>query len=385
MRRREVAEGSFERLASFENLYQAAGQARRGKRFKAAAARFHHDLSANLVRLRDELLGGEYRPGPYRTFTIHEPTKRFISAAPYRDRVVHHALCNVIEEVFERSFIHDSYANRKGKGTHRALDRCTYYARRHRYVFQGDLRQFFPSIDHEILVGRLERRIRDERVLGLAKLILDHSNPQPPANFYFPGDDLFTPFERRRGLPIGNLTSQFWANVYLDGFDHFFKDGLGAPGYIRYVDDFLVFADDKTLLRRWLEEARRKLEELRLLLNERKSRIYPVAESIPFLGFRVFPSHRRLLPKSVKRACRRLKRLGVEHMNGEIGMEEVKECVTAWIAHAAHGDTHGLRRSLLGSVAFRAGGRSCASWRLVEQHQEQRPVLEPQQRTPAQP
>lgn len=132
----------FDRIASFENLYQAAAESRRGKRFKDATARFDRDLVSNLSRLQQELLSGTYRPGQYHTFEIHEPARRFISAAPYRDRVVHHALCRVIEPLFERSFIFDTYANRRGKGTHRALDRCTHYARRYPYVLQGDIRLF---------------------------------------------------------------------------------------------------------------------------------------------------------------------------------------------------------------------------------------------------
>jgi len=357
----------FDTLASFENLYRAAKDAQRGKRFKPAVARFHYDLGRSLLELRDELVEGRYRPGPYRTFTIYEPARRFISAAPYRDRVVHHALCNVIEPLFERSFIFDSYANRVGKGTHRALDRCTAYARRFRYVLQADIRLFFPSIDHEILLARLARRIYDPRVMDLARMIVGHSNVQPEANFYFSGDDLFTPFERRKGLPIGNLTSQFWANVYLDPFDHHFRDELGVPGYIRYVDDFLVFSDCRDALGAWLEAARRQLDRMRLTLNERKTRIYPVDDGIAFLGFRVFPNQRRLLSKSVKRARRRLERLAEAGRDGRIDMKTVSCSVAAWIAHAAHGDTKGLRRRLLGGVVFRAGGRPCASGRLLEQ------------------
>lgn len=142
-------------------------------------------------------------------------------------------------------------------------------------------------------------------MLALACLILDSSNEQEPAAFYFPGDDLFTPYERRRGLPIGNLTSQFWANVYLDPLDHFFRDELGVPGYIRYVDDALVFGNDSDRLAEWLGRATRFLNGLRLVFHPRKTRIYPVTEGIPFLGFRTFPNQRRLLPASVKRARRR--------------------------------------------------------------------------------
>jgi retron-type reverse transcriptase len=357
----------FEALTSFENLYRAAKDAQRGKRFKPAVARFHYDVARSLVDLRDELMEGRYQPGPYRTFTIYEPARRFISAAPYRDRVVHHALCNVMEPLFEKSFIFDCYANRIGKGTHRALDRCTEYARRFRYVLQADIRLFFPSIDHEILLARLARRIYDPRVMELARTIVGHSNVQPAADFYFPGDDLFTPFERRKGLPIGNLTSQFWANVYLDPFDHYFRDELGVPGYIRYVDDFLLFADSKEALAAWREVARLQLDRVRLTLNERKTGIYPVDEGIPFLGFRVYPNSRRLLSKSVKRARRRLERLAEAHRNGRIDMKTVSRSVAAWIAHAAHGDTRGLRRRVLGGVVFWAGGRPCASGRLLEQ------------------
>ncbi|MDZ4802138.1 MAG: reverse transcriptase/maturase family protein [Bryobacteraceae bacterium] len=354
----------WDKLTSFENLYQAATEARSGKRFKDEVARFHHDVGANLVALRDELLGGHYRPGPYRTFTIYEPAKRFISAAPYRDRVVHHALCRTIEPLFERSFIFDSYANRKGKGTHRALDRCTEYCRRFEYVFEGDVKLFFPSIDHEILLDRLARRIFDSRVMALARAIVEHSNPQPPSIAYFPGDDLFTPFDRRRGLPIGNLTSQFWANVYLDPLDHHFRDELGVPGYIRYVDDFLIFSNDKALLTAWRDEAEAKLAGLRLRLHERKRRIFPVAEGIPFLGFRVYAQDRRLLPASVTRARRRLVRMAEEYERGEKSMDAVRRSVCAWIAHASHGNTTGLRRRLFQDAVFRAGGQQCGAGRL---------------------
>ena len=357
MHRPEPAGSLFEQLTSFENLYNAARAARLGKRFKPGAARFHHDIGRSLVDLRDELREGRYQPGPYRTFTIYEPARRFISAAPYRDRVVHHALCQVMEPLFERPFIFDSYANRVGKGTHRALDRCRHYACRHKYVLQGDVRLFFPSIDHEILLARLGRRIHDRGVMELARTIIAHSNEQPPAHFYFPGDDLFTPYERRKGLPIGNLTSQFWANVYLDSIDHYFRDELGIPGYIRYVDNFLVFGDDKGQLAGWLDGARRELEKLRLVLNERESRIYPVHEGIAFLGFRTYPRGRRLLGHSVKRARTRMRRLVEAHGRGEIDLRTVSRSVEAWIADASHGDTKGLRRSILSGAVFRAGRR----------------------------
>ena len=189
-----------------------------------------------------------YRPGPYASFNIHEPKRRLISAAPFRDRVVHHALCNVIEPAFERSFIDHSYANRVGKGTHRALDACQAFARRYRYVLPCDVRQFFPSVDHSILERALNRRIQDGGIRWLIRLILDSGVGVLSEEYemvYFPGDNPSTVLRpgsgcssgqgllaanRPRGLPIGNLTSQFWANCYLNTFDHFVGKELRCSG-----------------------------------------------------------------------------------------------------------------------------------------------------------
>jgi len=210
-----------EGLIAFENLLRAAEKARRGKRFRPPAARFFFHLERELTRLHDELAAKTYRPGPYRTFTLHEGKARQISAAPFRDRVVHHALTGVLEPIFERSFVFDSDACRKGKGTHAAVDRCQGFARRYRYVLKADVRKFFPSIDHAILKGLVARKVKDPHVLWLVDRIIDHGNPQDPVLMWFPGDDLFTPTERRRRLPLGNQTSRFFANVYLDPLDHF--------------------------------------------------------------------------------------------------------------------------------------------------------------------
>ena len=137
-------------VTDFENLYLAYRKAAKGKRGKAPVASFEFNLEAELCRLQDELIADTYRPGPYHSFYIRDPKHRLISAAPFRDRVVHHALCNVIEPIFERTFIGDSYANRAGKGTHRALDRAQEFARRYHYVLQCDIEQFFPSVDNAI-------------------------------------------------------------------------------------------------------------------------------------------------------------------------------------------------------------------------------------------
>ena len=210
----------------------------RGKRDKPGAAAFLANLEKELLRLERELHNGTYRPGRNRTIEIFDPKHRIVSAAPFRDRVVHHALCAVCAPLFERGFIHDSYANRKGQGTHRAVARYEKFRDRFRHVLRCDIYRYFPAIDHTILKRDLRRRIACPRTLALADRIVDASNPQEPVHLHFPGDDLFAPFQRRRGLPIGNLTSQVFANVYLDGLDHFCKEVLRARGYLRYVDDF---------------------------------------------------------------------------------------------------------------------------------------------------
>jgi RNA-directed DNA polymerase len=201
-------------LISFGNLLRAAEDARRRKRFRRSVAAFEFRREPELWRLHNELSRQTYRPGAYDTFYVYEPKKRLIRAAPYRDRVVHPALTSILEPIFERSFIRDSYACRKGKGTHAAVRRAQQLARRFRYVLKADVRKFFPSVDHDILKELIAHKIKDPHVLWLVGKIIDGSNPQEQVTMWFPGDALFTPSERRRGIPIGNQTSQFFANVY---------------------------------------------------------------------------------------------------------------------------------------------------------------------------
>jgi len=184
----------WDRLIGFENLLRAAETACKGKRLRPDVARFHFGLERELWRLHDELRTRTYRPGPYRTFVLCEPKPRLISAAPYRDRVVHHALTRVLEPLFERTFLPDSYACRKGRGTHAAVARCQHFARRFRYVLKADVQKFFPSLDHRVLKGLLVRKVKDPDVLWLAGRIIDHSNPQESAT----ASSARTGFWRRR-------------------------------------------------------------------------------------------------------------------------------------------------------------------------------------------
>jgi len=342
----------YPQVWDWDNLFLAYRKASKGKRGKPPAAGFEYHLEDNLVRLQNELQDKSYCPGAYVSFYIHEPKRRLISAAPFRDRVVHHCLCNVIEPIFERRFIFDSYANRVGKGIHRALDRCQQFARRNRYVLQCDVRQFFPAIDHAILWDTLGRVIADEDVMWLVDRILASGVGVLSEEYdmvYFPGDDLLAA-HRPRGLPIGNLTSQFWANCYLDSFDHFVKRELRCKAYLRYVDDSLLFSDDKRQLWAWREATIERMANRRLTIHEERAQVRPVTEGIPFLGFVVFRHRRRLKRRKGIAYGRRLRALAEQYADGEISLEQVTASVQGWVNHARYGDTLALREALLGSA-----------------------------------
>ena len=211
----------FAGIANFPALYKAYRKAVAGKREKPGAAGFASRLETNLLRIEQELKDRTWRAGRYTEIAIKDPKPRTVSAAPFRDRVVHHAVHAAIGPIFERGFIHHSYANRTDKGTHRAVDQYETYRDKYRHVLRCDIFRYFPAIDHAVLKKDLRRRIRCESTLWLLDAIIDGSNRQDAVNLHYPGDDLLTPLTRRRGLPIGNLTSQFFANVYLDSLDHF--------------------------------------------------------------------------------------------------------------------------------------------------------------------
>ncbi len=345
----------YPQIYDLENLFIAWRRARRGgKRKWPTVAAFEIDLEMNLWMLHEELRTKEYIPGPYRNFTIIEPKVRRISAAPFRDRVLHHALMQVTWPIFEARMIHDSYACRVGKGTHRAVDRAQHFARRYPYVLQCDVVQFFPAIDHAILRRQLARHIACADTLDLMDLILASGAgvlDQYYDMVYFPGDDLFAA-NRRRGLPIGNLTSQNWANVYLNDLDQFVKRDLHCRAYLRYADDFLLFADDKATLWAWRAAVMEKLATLRLTLHTDRAQVYPVKAGIPWLGFRVFPTHRRLKRRNVKAFGRRLRAQRDAYHAGEITPAEIRQSLQAWIAHAEHANTYNLRRDLMQQVVF---------------------------------
>ena len=333
------ASGLFEEICSFSNLLLAARRAQSAKRYRPNVLAFNRCLEDNLHQLRRELLDGSYRPGPHRHFQVYEPKTRWISAAPYRDRVVHHALCNVIEPVLDRRFIFDCWANRKGKGSHRAVLRYQLFAGRFRYALKMDVRKYFPSIDHALLKQQLRTLFKEQRLLRLLDGIIDLGENPEPAPAYFPGDDLFTPFERTRGLPIGNLTSQLFANLYLDGFDHWVKERLGAEGYLRFVDDSVLLDNSKERLRARLAVVRERLGRLRLRLHPTKCVIRRTDEGMPLLGYVVWPDRIRVRGETVRRFRRRMR------VHAEVPPGDRRHRLAAWAGHVCFAGS--FRRSLL--------------------------------------
>jgi len=325
----------FENVLAFENFLRAFRNARRGKRTKRQVVQFDFAMEWEVLRLLREIESGQYRPRPYRTFYVHDPKRRRISAAHFRDRVVHHAVCQVLDPLFERWFIFDSYACRVGKGTHRAVRRAQSFAQQAQYFLKCDVRHCFESVDHRVLKALLCRRIKDDRLLALLDTIIDA--PVPGC-------------KEGKGLAIGNLTSQYFANFYLTPMDLFVQQDLGVNRYLRYMDDFVLFHDSKACLQAARGEITHFLrEQLLLELNPRVSHVAPVTQGLPFLGFRVFPRLLRLKHRGLVRLAQRLRGHARSLAAGQVCEDDVVRSAQSLIGHAAFGNTLQLRRKLFGT------------------------------------
>ena len=331
-----------------KNLRKAYRKARKGKGAKWYVREFDTNLEKNLLQLQKELLNMTYEPKPLKQFTIRDPKTRVISASNFRDRVVHHALCNIIEPIFEKTFICDSYANRKDKGAHAAMKRFDYFKRKvshngrllpnaidgnqvYGYVLKADIKRYFDSVNHKIMIRIISRKIKDEKILWLIRKILNNHNCKISG----------------KGMPIGNLTSQFFANVYLNELDYFVKHKMKSKYYIRYVDDFVTLHKDKE----FLEKCKIQMDEfllncLGLELHKQKSKIRPLSNGTNFLGFRVFYYHKLLKKSNIKLVKNRLHELRAMHKEGQITKEELNRRMDGWFAYAIHGNTYKLRRNL---------------------------------------
>ena len=341
-------------LTSFPNLLAAAKAAQRGKRFRPDVLAFNSRLEEEIFQLQRELRSFTYQPGPHRRFAIRDPKPRLISAAPYRDRVVHHALCAAIAPPLERRFLRTTFANRKGYGSHRALRRFIQASRIHRWVLMADIRLYFPSIDHKILLAQLGQVIACQPTLWLLATILANGAEPPTAIDAFPGDTLLTPLQRPRGLPIGNLTSQFLANFHLDRFDHRLHRLNGIGAHLRYVDDFALFAAQREALVEARTVIDQELAALRLRLHPIKSQIRRCGDGASFVGFFVRPDRVRVRNHNLIRGRRRLKRQALAVAAGLCAPEAMRQSLLSWNAHLAHGHTLRLRRRLFSGLPFAA-------------------------------
>jgi retron-type reverse transcriptase len=324
----------FEHVVTFDALHAAYLRARRGKRRAWPCRSFERDLEGNLIQLQNELIWGQYRIGGYRSFEVHEPKTRTITAlVEFRDRVVQHALMAVLEPLWEASFINASFACRVGKGTHAGADHAQAMMRdclrRHGslYALKADVRKYFASINHATLKRLLRRKIADRQVLAILDGIIDsYSEPATPGC----------------GIPIGNLTSQLMANIYLDALDQHVKCRRREKWYARYMDDFIVLHPDKRHLQALRLDLERWLgDELQLELNH-KTGVFPVAthhgRGLDFLGYHLWPHKRRLRKASLKRFKRRVRRLQRQYAARAVDLPHIKQQLASWLAHARHGD-----------------------------------------------
>lgn len=339
----------FEKIITFDALYSAYRRARKGKRKSWPCMYFERDLEGNLIQLQNELIWGEYRTGGYRSFQISEPKTRTITAlTEFRDRVVQHALMELLEPLWEASFISHSYACRLGKGAHAGADHAQTMMRdclrQHGklYALKADVRKYFASVEHGALKCLIRRKISDKRILELLDNIIDsYSEAGTPGV----------------GIPIGNLTSQLMANIYLDALDQHIKCRLREKWYCRYMDDFIVLHHDKKhlqalrlTLEAWLDR------NLSLELNH-KTVIFPVAPNhgrgLDFLGYHLWPHKRRLRKASLKRFKRRVRRLQKQYSTGAVGVVEIRQQLSSWIAHARHGEATSAISKYLETRPFR--------------------------------
>lgn len=330
----------FSKLYQFDHLLSAAYACRKGKAYKTPTLQYFNNLEENLIELQNNLIWGSYEPAPHHKFFVFEPKKRLINAPAFKDRVLHSALYKLLYPLFDRTFIFDSYACRVGKGTHAGADRAQKFIRQvesghgKAYVLKADISRYFASIDQDILKGLLVKKVRCQGVLNLLLKIIDTSPADAPG----------------KGIPLGNLTSQLFANIYLHELDRFAKHTLKAKRYVRYMDDFIFVHHDKKQLHQWRKQVNEFLwRELKLTTNH-KTQVFPVGirfgRSLDFLGYRMWSTHRLIRKNSVKRIKANLKKYSKLRAAGVLTLRDIEHKIQSWLGHASHANTHNLKQSL---------------------------------------
>lgn len=335
------------KVCDYKNLHLAFMKARKGKTRKFYVLEFQKDLIDNLEELKKELENEAYQPKPLKTFILRDPKTRKISKANFRDRVVHHAVINFFDPIYEKVFIYDSYANRKGKGPLAALNRLDNFIKKvskngklasrnfdsnfvKGYCLKADIKHYFQEINHEVLINILKEKIKDEKLINLIRKILVNGKS---------GEGI--------GMPLGNLTSQFLANVYLSKLDYFVKQEIKAKYYIRYVDDFLILHESKEQLEIWETRINRFLkQELKIELHPDKSGIKPISKGIDFVGFRVFFHYKLLRKRNVKKIIAKI----IKYELGHISYEQLMESFQGWNAYAKWANSYKLRKKVVKKI-----------------------------------
>lgn len=338
----------FKDICSYENLHQAYINARKCKRFRDEVLRFTNNLEENLLDIQTELQNHTYKVGKYREFYIHEPKKRLIMSLPFKDRVVQWAIYQVLNPVFQKTFITDSFACIVGRGTHKAVERLSYWLHQvdrkpqRYYYLKLDITKYFYRVDHGVLLGILEKKIKDNELMWLLRTIVDSED----TSFGLPIDKSLEEVTDRlpdKGMPIGNLTSQMFANIYLNELDQLVKRQLRVKYYIRYMDDVIILSNDKKQLHQYKDIIQEFLEnELKLNLN-RKTAIRPISLGIEFVGYRLWPTHIKLKKPTALKMKRRLKQIQDDYAEGKIDFEKANATVQSYLGVLKHCNSFNLK------------------------------------------
>lgn len=319
----------MDRICDPENLRLAYYKARKGKQVKVSVLKYTEQLDENLYELRTKLLNGTFTPGTYNYFRIYDPKERLICAADFEERIVHHAIMNICKPYFERNLIYDTYATREGKGVYAAIERARYGMRHYKYVAKLDVRKYFDSVSHSVLKTKLRKIYKDNTLLKLFDCIIDSYNT-----------------ETERGIPIGNLTSQYFANFYLSSLDHLIKERLRVPVYVRYMDDMLLFAEDRMQLKEYVRIVKEYVVN-ELLLSLKPSVFSDTDKGVPFLGYKLTSNLMLLTRRSKVRFKRKYRCCTKLFENQTIGEQEYLRHLLPLIAFVNKAYTRKLRLMLV--------------------------------------
>jgi RNA-directed DNA polymerase len=347
----KVYRNLFEQIISPENLFSAWDAFKSDKRNKPDVAHFEWQLEKNIFELHRELKNKTYRHGSYSGFYITDPKQRHIHKAAVRDRVLHHAVFSIINPIFERTFIPRSFSCRIGYGTHKGVAAFERMARkisrngtRRCFVLKCDVRKFFDTVDHKILLSILRGRIKDEDAMWLLNEIIESYSSS------------FSTIFDRKGVPIGNLTSQLFANVYMDGFDHFVKENLRVQHYARYTDDFVIISGDATYLENLLPRIREFLrQKLALDLHPGKIGIHKFHGGVDFLGYIVFPDYRLIRAKTKRRIFTKLRKRTSDYRAGKITQATLEQSLQSYLGVLSHANARKLTEKLKNEFWFQSG------------------------------